>query len=174
MPAPERTLIRAEQPGDRAGIRRVNDLAFGQDAEGRLVDALREAGALVVSLVAERDGEVVGHVAFSTVALDDHPDATRLAGLGPMAVLPALQRGGIGSALLRAGIASAAGAGFDAVVLLGYPEYYPRFGFAPASRLGLRCTYDAPDAAFMALELRPGALAGLRGTVRYAAPFDLL
>jgi putative acetyltransferase len=167
-------VVRAERPGDVPAIRQVNDLAFGQPGEGLLVDALREAGQLTVSLVAEPAGEIVGHIAFSPVTIEGHPDASGLAGLGPMAVRPDLQRRGIGSRLVREGLAASSAAGFRAVVLLGHPEYYPRFGFVPASRFSLRCVYDAPDEAFMALELVPGALASLAGTVHYAPAFDLV
>jgi putative acetyltransferase len=167
-------LVRAEKPSDIPAIRQVNDLAFGQPGEGLLVDALRAGGQLTVSLVAEQEGEIVGHIAFSPVTIEGHPDASGLAGLGPMAVRPDFQRRGIGSRLVREGLAAYSAAGLRAVVLLGHPEYYPRFGFVPASRFSLRCVYDAPDEAFMALELRPGALGGLSGTVRYASAFDLV
>jgi len=170
----EEVFVRTERPDDIPAIRLLNDLAFGQPGEGLLVDALREAGQLTVSLVAEKAGEVVGHIAFSPVTLEGHPNAPGLAGLGPMAVRPDLQRRGIGSRLVRDGLAACSAAGLRAVVLLGHPEYYPRFGFVPASRFSLRCVYDAPDEAFMALELRPGALAGLAGTLHYAPAFDLV
>ena len=91
-----------------------------------------------------------------------------------MAVLPAHQRTGVGTALVRAGLDAARAAGATAVVVLGHPTYYPRFGFAPASRVGLRCVYDASDDAFMAIELVAGGFGGRRGLVRYAPEFDAL
>jgi len=166
MPSPR---IRVEEPADRAAVHRVNTLAFERPNEADLVDALREAGALAVSSVAEVDGPIVAHVAMSPVTIAGA--SLRALGLGPMAVLPGLQRGGIGRALAGEALQHARRGGWQAVVVLGHPEYYPRFGFAPASSFGLRCEYDAPDEAFMALELRPGALAGVRGLVRYHAAF---
>jgi putative acetyltransferase len=166
--------VRAEVPSDHAQVAQVHRLAFGRPAEAALVDRLRAAGRAVVSLVADEAGAgVVGHILFSPVTLDaaDGPPP-RWLGLAPLAVLPERQRAGIGAALVRAGLAAAGRLGATAVVVLGHPVYYPRFGFAPASRFGLRCVYDAPDEAFMALELVPGACAGRRGLVRYAPEFD--
>ena len=168
--------IRPEEPSDRAQIARLNRLAFGQPAEADLVDRLRAAGRATVSLVAvDPTAGVVGHILFSPVTLDPAPNpAPSWLGLAPMAVLPERQRQGVGTALVHAGLAAARRTGATAVVVLGHPEYYPRFGFAPASRFGLRCVYDAPDEAFLALELVPGGFGGRRGLVRYAAEFDLL
>jgi putative acetyltransferase len=161
--------VRLERPPDHAAIHAVNVLAFGRPDEADLVTALRDAGALAISCVAELDGSIVGHVALSPIAVAR--GVLRGLGLGPMAVVPARQRTGVGTMLGRAALADARQAGWDAVVVLGHPEYYPRFGFEPASAFGLRCEYDAPDEAFMALELRPGALAGVRGLVRYHPAF---
>ena len=164
-------VIRAEEPRDSRAIHAVEVAAFGQPAEAELVDALRRAGvAPLVSLVADDAGAIVGHALFSPVTLDRHP-ATRLMGLGPMAVAPARQRSGIGSALVREGSAACARAGIAGLVVLGHPEYYPRFGFVPASRFGIGSEYDAPDEAFMAMELVAGAFTGVSGTVRYHAAF---
>jgi len=165
--------IRAEEPGDRAGVRAVNVAAFETPAEADLVEALRAQARPLVSLVAEEGGAIVGHIMFSPVTLPGHPTLT-LMGLAPMAVAPARQRAGIGSALAAAGLAACARLGADAVVVLGHPGYYPRFGFAPGVRMGLGCEYDVPAEAFMALELRPGALAGASGRVQYHAAFASL
>jgi putative acetyltransferase len=161
--------VRPESPGDIGAIRAVNLAAFETSLEADLVDALRAQASPVVSLVAEQGGTIVGHILFSPVTLADHPEA-RIGGLAPMAVAPQTQRRGIGSALVRAGLDACAM--FDAVVVLGHADFYPRFGFVPASRFGLRCEYDVPDEVFMAHELRPGALAGKRGTIRYHPAFD--
>lgn len=168
--------IRPEAAGDRPAIASLTTLAFGRPAEARLVDALRAAGRATVSLVAEADDrEVIGHILFSPVRLEPAPEAMPCwLGLAPMAVLPARQRAGIGSALVRAGLDAARAAGATAVVVLGHPAYYPRFGFAPASRVGLRCVYDAPDEAFMAVALVAGGFGGHRGLVRYAPELDAL
>ena len=170
---PALPLIRPEQPGDRAGVRAVTVAAFEIPAEADLVDALRSRARLLVSLVAEEAGAIVGHILFSPVTLPGHP-ALALMGLAPMAVAPARQRAGIGAALVRAGLEACRRLPADAVVVLGYPEYYPRFGFASGVRSGLRCEYDVPAEAFMVVELRAGALRGATGTVQYRAAFASL
>lgn len=162
--------IRDEVPADIDAVRAVETAAFGRPEEAQLVDLLRTNGAAVISLVAEWEGGIAGHILFSPVTADDAPEA-RLLGLAPVAVAPGQQRGGIGGALIRAGLARAESLGCDGVVLLGHPEYYPRFGFVPASRFGICCEYDCPDEAFMALPLREGGLAGVTGLVRYAPEF---
>lgn len=127
----------------------------------------------LVSLVALDEGAIVGHILFSPVTVDGHPELL-LMGLAPMAVAPEHQRRGIGSALVEAGLTACKALGATAVVVLGHPEYYPRFAFRPASGWGLVSEYDAPDEAFMALELRDGALRGVSGTVRYHPAFGEL
>jgi putative acetyltransferase len=162
--------IRSELAADRMAVRAVHQAAFDRDGEGNLVDVLRERAAPLVSLVADDSGSIVGHILFSPVTLSGHPDA-KIMGLAPMAALPARQREGIGSALVRAGLDTCGPLGVDAVVVVGHPEYYPRFGFLPASQFGLSCEYDVPDDVFMALELRVGALAGQNGTIRFHPAF---
>lgn len=164
--------VREEQDGDAAGIRRVNELAFETPAEADLVDLLRERDKLLVSLVAVEDERVVGHIAFSSASIEPKAPGLSGAGLGPMAVLPEVQRTGIGSQLVREGLDRCKQIGLSFVVVLGHPQYYPRFGFAPASRFGIRCTWTVPDEVFMAMELRPGALAGIRGLARYEPEFE--
>lgn len=164
--------IRPETPADVDAIRAVNRAAFGTLVEADLVDALRLEASPIISLVADDGGVVIGHVMFSPVSVDaSASDASTLMGLAPVAVLPERQRGGIGGALIREGLAACRLRGVAAVVLVGMPEYYPRFGFVPASRFGLTCEYDVPDDVFMALELEAGALAGRRGLVRYHPAF---
>lgn len=163
--------IRHEQPGDEPAIGRVNDLAFGGSDESRIINAAREAGHATISLVAVQDSTIVGHVLFTPVALDPAPPSIRALGLGPMAVMPGLQRQGIGTRLVHAGLDECSRLGYRAVVLVGHPEFYPRFGFRPARAFGLRSEFDVPDEVFMALELTPGALAGAAGLVRYAPEF---
>lgn len=165
-------LIRPETAADAEAVRAVNALAFGRAAEADLVDALRQDGLAAISLVGCVGNEVVGHILFSPVAFEPQVDGLRVAGLGPMAVRPDRQREGIGSALVRAGLAACREAGFDAVVVLGHPAYYPRFGFRPSVDFGFRPEFDVPDEVFMALELRPGALGAARDrVVRYAPAF---
>jgi putative acetyltransferase len=161
--------VRPETAEDRAAVRTVNERAFGRTAEADLVDALRDAGAAAVSLVAVEDGRLIGHILFSPVTVEGC-EATLL-GLAPMAVLPEAQRRGAGSLLVRAGLEACRRLGAAGVVVLGHPEYYPRFGFAPGRPQGLTCEFPSPDEAFMALELRPGGLTGVRGEVKYRPEF---
>jgi putative acetyltransferase len=114
---------------------------------------------------------VVGHIAFSPVTLSNDP-AVRMMGLAPMAVLPAFQGRGIGSALVTAGLEACRHLGIGAVVVLGHAAYYPRFGFVPASRFEINSEYDVPDEVFMALELEPGFLVDRRGTARFHPVFS--
>jgi putative acetyltransferase len=162
--------VRLERADDIHAIRAVNLEAFETSLEADLVDALRERAKLILSLVADEDGAIVGHILFSPVSLPGGAE-TRIVGLAPMAVLQARQRQGIGSALVREGLERCREMGYDAVVVLGHPAYYPRFGFLPASRFGIGCEYDVPDEVFMALELVPGALRGKSGTIRYHPAF---
>ncbi len=163
-------LIRPERSADEASVRIVNRSAFETSAEADLVDALREQADPTISLVADDGGSIVGHIFFSPVTLSGHA-APSIMGLAPMAVLPAAQRRGIGSSLVAAGLESCRHAGSGAVVVLGHPGFYPRFGFVPASRFGMRCVYDVPDEVFMALELTPAVLAGKGGTIHYHPAF---
>lgn len=151
-------------------MRAVNLAAFDSPAEARLVDALRGQTFPYLSLVADDKGRIVGHIMFTPVLLPGHPRA-RLLGLAPMAVVPEYQRSGVGTALIEEGLLQARDLGAGAVVVLGHPSYYPRFGFEPASAHGITCEYDAPDEAFMILELAPGHLEGLAGTVQYHGAF---
>lgn len=163
--------IRAEEPRDRQAVRKLNEAAFGQPAEANLVEALHQDRAVVTALVAELDGEVVGHILFSFVSVDPHTP-TQVVGLAPMAVLPEFQRRGIGTLLVRQGLDRCRSAGAEAAVVLGHPEYYPRFGFLPAVDFRLRCEYDVPPEVFMALELVPGSLRNVSGLVRYHRAFS--
>ena len=166
-----RLTIREEQSNDIAAIRRVVQEAFDSPAEANLVDKLRANGKFELSLVAELDGQVVGHILFTGVTMEDADPGPRVLGLAPLAVLTEFQRKGVGSALMRTSLERCRDMGYDAIVVVGHPEYYPKFGFLAASRYGLRCEYDVPEDVFMALELRTGALGGIRGLVRYQPEF---
>ena len=162
--------IREERPVDAERIRTVNLAAFETSTEADLVDALRRHAAPVISLGAEEDANIVGHILFSPVTLADEAKLT-LMGLAPMAVVPARQRQGIGSSLVVEGLERCRRANVAAVVVLGHAEYYPRFGFMPAARMSLRCEYDVPEDVFMVRELYDGALRGVSGTIRYHPVF---
>jgi putative acetyltransferase len=164
----EELLIRAETQDDLSAIRLVNEASFGQRFEADLVDALRREASPFISLVAAQGGVIVGHICFSPVTIGGG-ESDGYVGLGPLAVLPAAQKSGIGSRLVLAGLDECRRRGQALVVVVGHAAYYPRFGFQPASRLGLTCEYDVPDDVFMALRLdetrRP------TGLVRYHHAF---
>jgi putative acetyltransferase len=165
--------IRAEQEADRAAIARLNREAFGRPDEADLVDALRAVAKPYLSLVACRGGgPVVGHILFTPVFVEGGDPSGSWLGLAPMAVTPALQRAGIGSALVRSGVQACRASGAEVVVVLGHPGFYPRFGFEPARARGLLYQSEEFAPAFFVQELRPGALASQRGRVRYLPPFD--
>jgi putative acetyltransferase len=163
--------IRAENAEDIPAIRRVNELAFGRTNEATLVDALRAVSNPQVSLVAVENDQIVGHIFFSPVTIESEESTSAALGLAPMAVLPEYQKQGIGSQLVREGLRECQRLGCNVVVVLGHPEYYPRFGFIPASQQGLRSEYPVPDEVFMVTELEPGALGGQRGLVKYRPEF---
>lgn len=163
--------IREEAAGDAAAVRGVNERAFGRRNEADLVEAIRAAGAVTLSLVAEEGSEVVGHILFSPVEVESPSGRWQAVGLGPMSVPPGLQRQGIGAELVREGLARLRAAGHRAVVLVGHPNYYPQFGFVDGARLGLRWEVDAPAGVFQVLELVPGALEGRPGVVRFRPEF---
>ncbi|OGO20943.1 MAG: hypothetical protein A2144_14065 [Chloroflexi bacterium RBG_16_50_9] len=165
-------IVRQETTEDAEAIYNINNEAFGQKAEAELVKALRDRSALMISLVAIDGNGVVGHIAFSAVRVESVTPSFKAMVLAPMAVLPAYQRRGIGLQLVQAGLEECRRLGYDAVVLVGHPDYYPRFGFVPARAKGLECEFDVSDEAWMVLELRQGALRGKRGKVRFQPEFS--
>ncbi len=165
-------MIRAETTDDYAAVREVNEQAFGRAGEADLVEALRRSERPFISLVAEIEGRIVGHIFFSEVSIESKDEAFTALGLAPMAVLPEFQNQGVGSQLVRKGLEECLKRKHDVVVVLGHPEYYPRFGFIPAARKGLSCEYDVPDEAFMVAELREGALSKRSGVVKYGPEFS--
>ena len=163
--------VRTETTEDHKSVWRVNELAFGQRNEADLVDALRANARPYISLVAVVDEQVVGHIFFSPVSVESESSVFTAMGLAPMAVLPEYQNQGIGSRLVREGLKECQRLGHGIVVVLGHANYYPRFGFTPASLKGLRSEYDVPDEVFMVAELVPGALEGRGGLVKYHPEF---
>lgn len=164
--------IRPERPEDIAAIHALNEAAFPTCAEADLVDTLRDEGAHVLSLVAVDGDRVVGHILFSPVVIETKAGALDALGLGPMALLPERQREGTGSKLVTASLMQCTAIDYPAVVVLGHPEYYPRFGFLRADRFGITCEFPSPPEAFMIKELQAGALAGKSGIAKYHAAFD--
>lgn len=160
--------IREELTTDTGAIREVNLQAFGQEHEGRIVDALRSNGAVLLSLVAVIDSQVVGHIMYSPASVDHVTGA----GLAPMAVLPEYQRQGIGTQLVTTGNQKLKASGCPFIVVLGHADYYPRFGFQPASNFGLKCEWPVPDNVFMALILDSTKMEGVSGLVKYRDEFS--
>jgi putative acetyltransferase len=171
---------RHEIASDRQAVFRVVDAAFSEDPSRRsarrglsvaaLVNQLRDNGHCLLSIVAEDEGEIVGHIMFSPMTIEGEGATWDAVCLAPVAVAPSRQNEGIGGLLIKAGLAELREAGHGAVILLGHPTYYPRFGFRPAREFGLH--YQDDRDAFMALELRPGALDGVSGTVGFSPEFD--
>ena len=163
--------IREAEASDDGAIRAVLEAAFPSPEEALIVEKLRAAGRLRVSLVAESEGAIVGYIAFSPVEIDGYSEY-RGVGLAPAAVTPGFQRRGIGTDLTRAGIQACRAAGEQFVVVVGHPRFYPRFGFRRGALFGLENEYGAAE-SFMALELEPGALPRGGGLVLFAPELRL-
>jgi putative acetyltransferase len=160
-------IIRSEKPQDVAAIRLVNEQAFGGSAEANTIDLLRDRGTATLSLVATINDRVVGHLFFTPATIESPDRSWSAVGLAPLSVLPDYQRQGIGTALMSAGLEQCRRLGHERVIVLGHPDYYPRFGFERASQYGVRFEFEAPDEACMILALQPGALDGVSGVAKY-------
>lgn len=166
--------MRTELPADGPAIRAVHLLAFPTSQEADLVESLRNNGAVTLSLVAEYQGALIGHVLFSPVQIGEGPAAVDGLGLAPIGVLPHRQRQGIGSQLIRDALQKLAADKYSFVVVLGEPDYYSRFGFRPAREFGVHCQWDALEDAFMLLPFDNARVARASGLARYRGEFDVL
>ncbi len=164
-------LVRDEQALDREQVRKVNRAAFGRPDEADLIDRLEAEGAVLLSLVAEDDHGIVGHIMFSRMAVETAQGPVAAVSLAPMAVLPEHQGRQVGSQLVRHGLARLRDRGERIVIVLGHKHYYPRFGFSSEKSRNLASPF--PPESFMALELSEGAILGVHGTVRYPSAFGL-
>lgn len=166
--------IRQEQPQDSDTVYQINKQAFAQDAEAKLVDALRNSDAFVpeLSLVAELDSQIVGHILFTKIQIVNGDDSYESLALAPMAVLEDYQKQGIGGALIREGLQRATALGFTSVIVLGHEHYYPKFGFEPAAKWNIKAPFEVPSEIFRAIELVPNGLQHVSGTVQYPKEFE--
>lgn len=162
-------LIRTETEQDVSIITGIHDLAFEGESEGILVEKLRRKTEFVpeLSIVAEVDGKVVGHILYYPIAIDSKEETYQSLALGPMGVLPDYQNAGVGIRLVKEGLGKAESLGYKSVIVLGHAGYYPRFGFRPASTWRIKPPFDAPDEAFMAIELVEGEPMNKQGVVKY-------
>lgn len=164
--------IRQEQKSDHRKVYEINKLVFNQENESMLIEKIRVGDSYVpeLSLVAELDGEIIGHILFSKIKILGEAEYESLA-LGPMAVVPKHQKKGIGGKLLTTGLEIAKELGFESVIVVGHKDYYPRFGFEKASKWNIKCPFEVPDEAFMAIELVENSLKNKDGTVQYPKEF---
>ena len=174
MPPEDNVIVRGENGDDaaeRSSIHSINQAAFGSQEEADLVDELRSEGLVLASLVAEVPGRIVGHILFSRMSIETASGSVSAAALAPMAVLPDYQRRGVGGRLICNGLDLMRRQGERIVIVIGHPNYYPRFGFSSEIARSLESPFDYD--VFMAMELSPGALDGVRGRVRYPAAFGI-
>lgn len=172
-------LIRSETPADIDAIRNVVRACFaapGQDGspEARLVDAIRAAPGFdpALSLVADLDGEIIGHLLFSPCSIEAPRCSTPALALAPLAVLPGHEAARAGTLLMREGLRRCAMGGQRIVIVLGHAKYYRRFGFSPANDRGIHPPWQVAPANFQVLALHPDALNGVTGIVCYPPAFD--
>ncbi len=165
--------IRKETAADIEAVFEINRSAFPTEEEAQLVNRLRETASPLISLVAEGEQEIIGHILFTPVTLDSDTNLF-LMGLAPMAVNPARQNKGIGTLLARAGIEECRALGAAGLVVLGHPKYYPRFGFSPSANFGIKSKYDGAPEVFMVLELSAEVFAGKAGVISYHSSFARL
>lgn len=167
-------IIRPETPDDYDSITQINNAAFGQKNEGLLVENLRKNPAFIpqLSLVAELQNHLIGHILFYQIEIKSERGILKTLALAPMSVLPEFQKQGVGGMLIKRGLKTAKELGHNSVIVLGHAEYYPKFGFIPASRWGIKPPFKVEDKYFMAQELLPGELENASGVVIYPDEFN--
>ncbi|MFA5326172.1 MAG: N-acetyltransferase [Prolixibacteraceae bacterium] len=174
-------IIRKETPEDYTRVVELTEIAFkglefSDGKEGKLVENLHQSSLFIpeLSLVAEVDGELAGHILFTPIRIENENETFETLSLAPVSVLPEFQKQGIGSRLIEAGHQKAKELGFRSIIVVGHPHYYPRFGYRPASKWGIKAPFDLPsDDVFMATELDDEALKGISGTVIFPAEYGL-
>ncbi len=173
-------IIREERKDDYVNIYRIVTAAFEgteytSGDEQDLVIRLRGSSSFLpeLSLVAEFNGEIIGHIMFTEAVIREGEKNHQTLTLGPVSVLPEYQKKGIGSRLIEEGHDAARCLGYRSVLLVGHPEYYPRFGYRPAEVFGIKTYLELPPGVFMASELTKNGLEGVSGTVNFAPEFNL-
>lgn len=168
--------LRQETKDDFKEVFELNHIAFGQENEAKLVDALRKNQTAYIpelSIVATEKNKIVGHILFTKINIkDDIGNLNESLGLAPMAVRPELQKSGIGGQLIKKGFEVAKELGFKSVIVLGHEHYYPRFGFQPADKWKIKAPFEVPPNVFMAIELVTDGLRDISGTVVYPKEFE--
>jgi putative acetyltransferase len=170
-------IIRQEIQTDFSDVFELNSKAFAQDNEARLVELLRTSNAFIpeLSLVAVSENKIVGHILFTRIEIvDANKNGHSSLALAPMAVSPEFQKQGIGGQLIRHGLLQATELGHKSVIVVGHEDYYPKFGFLPAHRWGIKAPFDVPDNVFMAIELVRDGLKGVQGIVEYPKEFEMI
>ena len=172
----EQIILRQEINEDFSEVFKINHLAFGQDSEAKLVDALRKNETAFVpelSIVATKDNQIVGHILFTKInIIGDNGILNESLALAPVAVKTELQKRGIGGQLIRKGFEVAKELGFKSIIVLGHEHYYPKFGFEPAAKWNIKAAFEVPSNVFMAIELVPNGFKNVTGTVNYAKEFE--
>lgn len=166
--------IRSEKKQDYNKITEINNLAFGQKNEGKLIENLRKTDNFIteLSLIAENDNEMIGHILFYPVIIKSENTKYKSLALAPMSVIPKYQRKGVGTKLVIEGLNIATKLGYESVIVLGHSEYYPKFGFKPASKWNIKAPFEVPDNVFLALELKANSLKDKSGIVEYPKEFN--
>jgi predicted N-acetyltransferase YhbS len=174
----EQIILRQETNNDFGDVFEVNQIAFGQDNEGKLVDALRTNPTVFIpelSIVATKYNRIVGYILFTKINIrDSNGNLNESLALAPLAVRPEFQNKGIGAGLVRKGLQLATGLGFKSVIVLGHKQYYPKFGFKPAATWNIKAPFNVPLNTFMAIELEKNGLRNVSGTVIYPKEFEMV
>ena len=175
---PEKIILRQETANDYSEVFDVNRIAFQQENEAKLVDALRNNLSVFIpalSIVAAVNNKIVGHILFTKISIkDDKGNIYESLGLAPMAVRPEFQKSGIGGQLIRKGLQVAEDLGFKSVIVLGHEHYYPKFGFKPAVEWNIKAPFKVSSNVFLAVELIENGLQNISGTVTYPKEFEIV
>lgn len=168
-------ILRTETVQDFEEVYKLNYLAFGnREDESILIERIRKSEEFVpeLSIVAEMDNEIVGHLLLSKAIVEDHKKVSTVIVLAPIAVKPNCQKQGIGSELIEEGIRRCKALGYSIILLIGHPSYYPRLGFKPARKYGLELKqFEVPDEVFMVYEVEDGKLHEINGELKYPKSF---